>query len=87
MEIWEVVGVDTNAQVTIKAENRTFRGVKLFLVGEAPDENGRYRGKVCREQFLSNERLQQLRVQPQPGDTICMYFNRFGDVAKIDIMK
>lgn len=87
MEIWEVIGVDTNAQVNIKAEGKTFRGVKLFLVGDAPDENGRYRGKVCREQFLSNERLQQLKVAPQPGDLITIYFNRFGDVAKIDIAK
>lgn len=87
METWEVVGVDTNAQVTIKAENKTFRGIKLFLLGDAPDENGRYRGRICREQFLSNERLQQLRVAPQPGDVITIYFNRFGDVAKIEIMK
>lgn len=87
METWEVVGVDTNAQVTIKAENKTFRGIKLFLLGDAPDENGRYRGRVCREQFLSNERLQQLRVAPQPGDLITIYFNRFGDVAKIEVVK
>ena len=85
METWEVVGVDTNAQVTIKAENKTFRGVKLFLIGDAPDEPGRYRGRVCREQFLSNERLQQLRVSPMPGDLITIYFNRFGDVAKIEV--
>lgn len=85
MELWEVVGIDTNAQVTIKAENKTFRGIKLFLVGDAPDENGRYRGRICREQFLSNERLQQLRVALQPGDLITIYFNRFGDVAKIEV--
>lgn len=87
METWEVVGVDTNAQVTIKAENKTFRGIKLFLIGDAPDENGRYRGRVCREQFLSNERLQQLKVSPMPGDLITIYFNRFGDVAKIEVVK
>ena len=87
METWEVVGVDTNAQVTIKAENKTFRGIKLFLIGDAPDENGRYRGRVCREQFLSNERLQQLKVSPMPGDMITIYFNRFGDVAKIEVAK
>lgn len=87
METWEVVGIDTNAQVTIKAENKTFRGIKLFLVGDAPEENGRYRGKVCREQFLSNERLQQLKFTCKPGDLIILYFNRFGDVAKIDVVK
>lgn len=85
MEIWEVVGVDTNAVVTIKAENnKQIRGVKLFLVGDAPDDgSGRYRGRICREQFLSNERLAALKVQPMPGDIIEIYFNRYGDVAKI----
>ena len=85
METWEVVGVDTNCSITIKAEGKMIRGVKLFLIGEAPDENGRYRGKVCREQFLSNERLGSLKVQPMPGDKITLYFNRFGDVMQITI--
>lgn len=87
METWEVVGVDTNATITIKAEGRSIRGVKLFLVGDAPDYDGRYRGKVCREQFLSNERLGALKVQPLPGDIITLYFNRFGDVIRIDVVK
>lgn len=87
METWEVVGVDTAAVITIKAENKTIRGVKLFLVGDAPDNDGRYRGRVCREQFLSNERLGQLKVTPMPGDVIVMYFNRFGDVAKVEVLK
>lgn len=87
METWEVVGVDTNCQVTIKAENKVVRGVKLFLVGTAPVEGDRYLGKICREQFLSHERLKMLGVAPQPGDCIELYFNRYGDVAKIDILK
>lgn len=85
METWEVVGVDTNAQVNIKNEGKIIRGVKLFLVGDAPDENGRYRGRVCREQFLSNDRMASLKVAPMPGDIITLYFNRFGDVIKIDV--
>lgn len=86
MEVWQVIGVDTNAQVTIKAESKTIRGIKLFLVGDAPaDNSGRYRGKQCREQFISNERLAALGVQPLPGDTITIYFNRFGDIAKIEV--
>ena len=87
METWEVVGVDTNATITIKAENKTIRGVKLFLVGDFPEDDGRFRGRACREQFLSNDRLNQLKVQPMPGDIITIYFNRFGDVAKIDLVK
>ena len=86
METWEVIGVDTNAQVNIKSEGKIIDGVKLFLVGEAPAENGRYRGKVCREQFLSNERLQVLKVAPQPGELITIYFNRYGDISKIEVI-
>lgn len=85
MEVWEVVGVDTNHQITIKAENKTIKGIRLFLIGDAPDNSGRYRGRQCREQFISNERLAALNVQPLPGDIITMYFNRFGDIAKIEI--
>ena len=87
MEVWEVIGVDTNAQVNIKSENKIIRGIKLFLIGDAPDNSGRYRGKQCREQFISNERLAALNVQPLTGDVITIYFNRFGDLAKIEIMK
>lgn len=86
METWDVVGVDTNCTITIKAEGKTIRGVKLFLVGDPPDNDGRYRGKVCREQFLSNERLGALKAQPLPGDQINLYFNRYGDVCQIDVI-
>lgn len=87
MEIWEVVGVDTNAQVNIKAEGKIIRGVKLYLVGDPAENDGRIRGRVCREQFLSNERLAKLGVQPMPGDTIKLYFNRFGDVCAVELAK
>ena len=85
MEIWEVVGIDTQAQLNFKAECRIIRGVKWMLLGDAPDDSGRYRGKVVREQFISNERLSALGVTPVPGDTIVMYFNRFGDVAMVEV--
>ena len=87
MEIWEVVGVDTQAQINIKAEGKIIRGVKWFLVGDAPDQSGRYLGRQVREQFVSNERLGTLGVVPKPGDLITMYFNRFGDIAKVEIAK
>lgn len=86
MEVWEVVGVDTQAQMNFKTENRVINGVKWMLVGDAPaDQNGRFRGSVVREQFISNERLRSLNVAPVPGDIITIYFNRYGDVAKVDI--
>lgn len=85
METWEVVGVDTKGKMTIKNENRTYDGVYLYLIGDAPDESGRYLGRVVREQFISNERLAALGVAPKPGDTITLYFNRYGSISKIEV--
>ena len=86
METWEVVGVDTKGKMTIKSENRVYEGVYLYLLGDAPEADDRYLGRVVREQFISNERLQALGVAPKPGDVITIYFNRYGSIAKIEVM-
>ena len=85
METWTVVGVDTQCSITIKAEGKQIRGVKWFLIGDAPDNSGRYLGQQVREQFVSNERLAALNVAPKPGETITIHFNRFGDIAKVEV--
>lgn len=86
MEVWEVVGVDTQSVITIKSENKQIRGIKLYLVGDAPsDDRNRYLGKVAREQFISNDRLGRLGVQPMPGDIVTLYFNRYGDLDKVEV--
>ena len=84
MELWEVVGVDMKAQIKFN-DGRTVNGVRWMLVGEAPDDPQRYMGKVVKDQFVSNERLATLNVAPKPGDLITLYFNRYGDIAKVDI--
>ena len=87
MEIWEVVGVDTTAQIKFN-DGRTVQGVRWMLVGDAPQDlknPTRYLGRVVKDQFVSNERLQSLGVAPKPGDVVTMYFNRFGDIAKVEI--
>lgn len=86
MEVWEVVGVDTQSVITIKSEGKQIRGVKLFLVGDAPaDASGRYMGRVCREQFISQDRRVKLGVDPMPGDIITLLFNRYGDIEKMEV--
>lgn len=89
MEEWEVLGVDTKAQVSFNdpGGKRTVNGVRWHLVGDPPDKTDRYLGKVVKDQFLSNERLAALNVAPRPGDHIVMYFNRFGDIAKVEIVQ
>ena len=88
MEKWFVMGVDTKAVVNIREEQKKIPGVKLQLLGDAPDDaDGRYLGQVVREQFISDDRRKKLGVDPMPGDMICLYFNRFGDIDKIDILE
>lgn len=88
MEVWEVVGVDTSAQVKFQ-DNRVVNGVRWHLVGDAPTDlknPQRYLGKVVKDQFISHERLAALNVAPKPGEYITLYFNRYGDIAKVEIM-
>lgn len=86
MEVWEVVGVDMTTSIKFQ-DGRTVNGVRWHLVGDAPDDPKRYRGKVVKDQFVSNERLSALGVAPLPGDVITLYFNRYGDIAKVEIVK
>ena len=86
MEQWEVVGVDKSAQIKFN-DGRIVNGVRWHMVGEAPAEANRYLGKVVKDQFVSNERLAALNVAPKPGDNIILYFNRYGDIAKVEIQE
>ena len=88
MEVWEVVGVDTNAQIKFNNDNRVVTGIRWHLVGDAPVDlknPTRYLGRVVKDQFVSHERLNALGVAPKPGDIITIYFNRYGDIAKVDV--
>ena len=87
METWEVVGVDTQKIMNIKAENKKIPGIALFLLGDAPArDKGRIMGRVVREQFISHERLARLGVEPMPGDTITLIFSRYGDIDDIQVV-
>lgn len=85
METWELVGVDTNATIKFN-DGRSVQGARWFLVGDAPaDKPGRYMGKIVKDQFVSNERLEMLGVLPKPGQILTLYFNRYGDIAKVEV--
>lgn len=87
METWEIVGVDTKATIKFN-DGRSVDGARWYMLGDAPDDrNDRYLGKVVKDQFVSNERLKALGVLPQPGQIITLYFNRYGDIAKVDVVK
>ncbi len=84
MEEWEVVGVAMKAQIKFQ-DGRIVNGVRWHLVGDAPTDPQRYMGKVVKDQFVSNERLAFLNVAPKLGDIITLYFNRYGDIVKVEI--
>ncbi len=84
MEAWEILGVDMKAQIKFN-DGRTVNGVRWHLVGDAPADPQRYMGQVVKDQFISNERLAALNVAPKPGDKIVMFFNRYGDIAKVEV--
>ena len=86
MEVWKVVGVDMKATMKIREDNKTYTGVRWFLVGEPETTDpARYLGETCKDQFVSTERLNMLKVAPKPGDTITLYFDRSGSICKVEI--
>lgn len=87
METWEVIAVDKNSIMRFKTENKEISGVRLLLKGSEPagGDKDRYIGFNWHDQFISNERLAMLNVAPKPGDVIIIYFNRYGDIIKLEV--
>lgn len=87
MEKWKVIAADKQAEVKIREENKTYKGVRYLLQGDEPAsaKEDRWACFNWREQFISNERLAKLGVIPCPGDTIKLYFDRFGAIDDIVI--
>lgn len=87
MEQWEVIAVDKNAVLRFKSDGKEIQGVRLLLRGSEPaaGEKDRYIGFNWHDQFISQERLNRLRVAPMPGQTIKLYFNRYGDIESIEV--
>lgn len=87
METWKIFAVDTDHTLQFK-DGTKVHGVKWLMINDPQPgkEAARYYGCVWREQFISDDRLKTLGVEPMPGQTITMYFNRYGDVAKVDVV-
>lgn len=84
MEQWEVVAVDKDATMRIREENKQYKGVRWLLKALEWDER-QFLGYAWRDQFVSNERLEKLKVKPMPGDIITLYFDRSGAIAQVVI--
>ena len=88
MEIWKVLAVDKKAKVLIREENKTYYGLRYLLQAPEidPKETDRWVKLQWREQFISNERLANLGVIPCPGDTIKLFFDRYGAIDELIVV-
>ena len=89
MEKWKVIAADKQAELKIREENKVYKGVRYLFQGDEPASAKEDRWSMFnwREQFISNERLTKLGVIPVPGDTIKLYFDRFGAIDDIVIVE
>lgn len=88
MEVWKVLAVDTDYKFKSRNDGNMVPGIRLLLtppVNECGDRT-RFRGFEWMEQFITNERMRELNVQPMPGDTIQLIFNRYGSIEEIKIV-
>lgn len=88
MEQWEVIAVDKNSIMRFKNEGKEIPGVRLLLKGTEPanGEQDRFIGFNWHDQFISNDRLAKLGVAPKPGNVVTIYFNRYGDITKMEVV-
>ena len=89
MEIWKVIAIDTQNKITFRSEGKTIEGAQFLLQdpNEPCTDRTRFRGFKFITQFISNDRLGKLGVLPQPGDTIQLIFNRYGDIEQLSIVE
>ena len=85
MEIWEVLGVDTQATEKNKTTGEVVAGVKYYLAGDnfdsAIDGRDRFLGRCVSVLFLSNADREKFRYDAMPGDQIRVGYNRWGRVS------
>lgn len=83
MEIWEIVGIETNAK--FKGDNgEMVPGIRLHLVGDCDLGSG-ITGKQVRVQFISNQTVQKYQINCHPGNMIKFEFNRFGNFCGVEV--
>lgn len=78
MEKWYVIGVKRNHQFKGN-DGELVTGQLLFLAIDSVPGQG-IDGQICREQFVSN----RVKLDVKVGDTIIIYFNRYGRIENIE---
>lgn len=83
MEVWEIVGIELNAK--FKGDDGAIvPGIRLHLAGD-PEPGSALTGKQVRNQFISQQALTKHQINPEIGKTITFWFNRFGNICKVEV--
>lgn len=88
MEKWHVLAIDTDYAFKSRTDNSKVHGVRWLLTpltNECTDRT-RFRGFAWHEQFLSDDRVNNLKILPQVGDDIVLIFDRSGGIADVQIL-
>lgn len=86
MEIWTVVGVDTQATETIKSTGEKISGYKLHVYGSNfdPDQLQRYLGDCVSVVFVPSSFSKRNSYCPQIGERIRVAYDRWGRIAVLE---
>lgn len=83
MEVWEIVGIEFNARFK-GDDGQVVGGIRLHLAGD-PEPGSNVTGKVVRNQFISDQSVSKHQIKAEVGNTITFYFNRFGNICKVEV--
>lgn len=88
MEKWRILAVDTDYQFKSRNDGKTVHGVRWLMTPLEDKTTGRtrFRGMEWMEQFISDDRVNELPFLPVPGDEIMLIFNRHGSIEDIQLL-
>ena len=79
-DIRNIVGIEN---VNFEKDGKEIRGARLYTLEDIPA--GRGTGKKSDKIFLSEAKLKQMSFTPAVGQTVAVYYNRYGGVNHIGL--
>lgn len=79
-DIRNIVGVEP---VNFEKDGKKVSGTRFYTLEDIPA--GRGTGKKADKIFLSEAKLKQMSFTPAVGQTVAVYYNRFGGVNHISL--
>lgn len=81
MKSYEVIGIE-EVQYTSKKTNQLVHGRRLHLVSDFAENNNNSNGNCAEQIFTSCQNVNTVSV----GDTIELYYNKYGNVEDLRVV-